>query len=125
MLLLSNFQWVLWGVMFEEELGDVCSSGELYRLVHTVTATTKTKRIFPSVSVVMEWVLHPIVTATATEKIGVMATGVSVHTVAATATEIIRFFSTFHCRCRRSVNEPYIGPLKYVECLNIKIPETG
>ena len=54
---------------------------EQLRLVHSVTATAKTKWILQSVSVIMEWVLHPIVTATATEKMGIMVTGGGVHTV--------------------------------------------
>ena len=45
-------------------------------------------------------------TTTAIEKMGIMATGGDVHIVMATATEKIEFFGPFHCRCRRTVNEP-------------------
>ena len=39
----------------------------------------------------MEWVLHPIVTATAMEKMGIMVTGGGVQTVVTTATKGIAF----------------------------------
>ena len=45
-------------------------------------------------------------TVMAMEKMGIMAKGHGVHIMTAMATEKIEFFSTFHCRCRRSVNEP-------------------
>ena len=61
------------------------------RLVHTATATKNINQNFPSLNAIMEWVLHPIVMATAMEKMGIMATGGGVHT--ATARE-------------NSVNEP-------------------
>ena len=48
--------------------------------------------------------------ATAMEKMGIMESSDGVHTVVATATEKIEFFSPFHCRCHRSVN----GPLESV-----------
>ena len=54
----------------------------------------------------MEWVLHPIMTLTATEKMGLMATGGGDCTV--TATKGIGFFRPF--RCRHSVNEPLKTP---------------
>ena len=54
----------------------------------------------------MECVLYPIVMATATGEMGLMATGGDVHTATAMAMEKIEFFSPFRCRCRRIVNEP-------------------
>ena len=41
----------------------------------------KINQIFPSFSVIMEWALHPIVMAMATEKMGIMETGGGVHIV--------------------------------------------
>ena len=45
-------------------------------------------------------------TATAMEKMGIMATGHGVHMVMAMVTEKVEFYSPFRCHCRRSVNEP-------------------
>ena len=61
---------------------------------------------FPSFSVVMELVLHPIVMAMAKEKLHNIATGCGVHTVAAMATKGIEFFSIFCYHYHHSVNEP-------------------
>ena len=72
--------------------------------------TKKINQFFPSLSVVMEWVLYPIVMATATEKLGIMATGGGVHAVTAKATKGMEFFSPFRCRCRHSVNKPLVMP---------------
>ena len=46
--------------------------------------TKQFNQIFPSLNVIMEWVLHPIVMAMAMGKMGIMATGGGVHSVMAT-----------------------------------------
>ena len=58
-------------------------------------------------------------TATATEKIGIMESRDGVHTAAAMAVEKIEFFSPFRCRCHRNVNEPFgsIHADTYIEIL--------
>ena len=43
-------------------------------------------------------------------KMGIVSTGRCVITM--TAMAIMGFFSTFHCRCRRSVNEPLLSSIK-------------
>ena len=48
-------------------------------------------QIFPLLCAIMEWVLHPIVTATTMKKLGIMATGGDVQTVVTTATKGIAF----------------------------------
>ena len=46
-----------------------------------MAATNKINQIFTSLSVLIEWVLDPIVTAPAMEKMGIIATAGGVHTV--------------------------------------------
>ena len=41
-------------------------------------------------------------------EMGSMATGDGAHTVKAMATKGIELFSTFHCHCHHSVNEPLL-----------------
>ena len=55
----------------------------------------------------MEWVLHPIVTAMAMEKMVIIATGGAVQTVAAMVMEKIEFLSTFRCCYRHVRTNPY------------------
>ena len=53
--------------------------------------------------VVMQWVLYLIVTAMATEKIGIMATGGDVHTVTAMENKNIWIFMSLPSQCERTI----------------------
>ena len=53
------------------------------QVVHTAAPMKNINQIFPSLSVIMEWVLHPNVMAMAMKKMGIMATGGDVQTVMA------------------------------------------
>ena len=72
----------------------------------TLAATKNISQIFPSMSVIMDWVLHLFMTAMAMEKMDIIETGCGVHIVMAAATENIEFVSLFRCHYCRSVNEP-------------------
>ena len=60
------------------------------------------RHIFHYFSVIIEWVLDPIVTATAIEKMGIIAMDGGVHIVMATEN---KKNIEFICRCFRSMNE--------------------
>ena len=81
------------------------------RLIYTVTAMKNINKMFPSLIVVNEWLLYPIVMAMATEIMGIMATDGGVHTVTAMESNEDWFylplppqyelaFSRRRCRCR-------------------------
>ena len=70
-----------------------------------------TKRVFSVIQCsVQKWVLYPIATAMAMEKLGIMATGGGVHTAVTMVTKGIDLFGTFCGSHRRHSVKELIVP---------------